>query len=308
MMPSDFEQEVLAAWRAGEPAPTDVRSEEDPAAWVHLVLHFALVSAQIIRTARLGDLDGATVLKNDGSPMTAIEPLIEEQIGRELLRHRIPVALIGEETAPGRPADGMSMAIDPVDGTWSLVNRTETVATNIALFRDGRVRVGAVTNPATAEIAYVADGYPPRLLQLDALGEGDRAVTLPILPAGPQGLLVSLHPHRSATAIAARLAQAWEAGELDMVRAPGGAPSLGLLEAAKGNFVYVNLWDRRESSAWDLAAGMLLVRSAGGEVVDLAGQPVRPIGHRGPFVAALRREDRDRVATLVGSAMERGIN
>jgi fructose-1,6-bisphosphatase/inositol monophosphatase family enzyme len=126
-----------------------------------------------------------------------------------------------------------------------------------------------------------------------------------MLPAGPGGLLVSLQPHRSASAIASRLAQAWEAGELDMVRAPGGAPTLGLLEAAKGNFVYVNLWDRRETAAWDLAAGILLVRAAGGEVVDLDGKPVRSIGHRGPIVAALRREDRDRVATLVRNAVER---
>jgi fructose-1,6-bisphosphatase/inositol monophosphatase family enzyme len=90
-----------------------------------------------------------------------------------------------------------------------------------------------------------------------------------------------------------------------MVRAPGGAPSLGLLEAAKGNFVYVNLWDRRETAAWDLSAGLLLVRAAGGDVVDLDGGPVRTVGHRGPFVAALRLQDRDRVAELVRSAMGR---
>lgn len=308
MTPTELERKALAAWRGGESAPSDVTAEADPAAWVDLVLHVALVAARIIRAARLGDLGGATVLKDDGSPVTAIEPLIEEQVRQELRRHRVPIALIGEETAPGRPAHGMSLAIDPVDGTWSLVNRTETVATNIALFRDGRVIVGAIVNPATAEIAYVAEGYPPRLLQLDAFGTGDQAVTLPIVPAGPEGLLVSLHPHRSASAIAARLAQAWRDGELDMVRAPGGAPSLGLLEAAKGTVAYVNLWDRRESTAWDLAAGILLLRAAGGEVVDLAGQPIDPIGHRGPFVAALRRTDRDRVARLVGSAMGRGVD
>ena len=305
MMPNPFEQETLARWRAGTTAPPEVQSGEDPASWVPLALHFSLVACRIIRTARLGDLNRSTVLKGDGSPVTGIERLIEEEIAGALSQHRLPVALIGEETAPLRPGMGMSLAIDPVDGTWSLVNRTETVGTSIALMRDGRVIVGVVANPATAEIAYAAEGYPPRLLQLGAFGEGDRGVMLPIPPAGPEGLLVSLHPQRAASAIANRLMRAWEAGELDMVRTPGGAPCLGLLEAAKGNFVYVNLWDRRETAAWDLSAGLLLVRAAGGDIVDLDGHPLRTVGHRGAFVAALRRQDRDRVAELLRSVLGR---
>ncbi len=304
MVPSAFEQQVLAAWRGGASAPSTVRAEEDPMCWVHLALHFSLVASRIIRTARLGDLDGAAVLKMDGSPVTALERLIEEQVARELEATGLPVTLIGEETAPGQPADGMTLAIDPVDGTWSLVNRTETVATTIALLRDGRAIVGVVANPVTAEIAYAAEGHPPRLLQLGSFGEGDRAVTLPIPPAGPDGLLVSLQPQRAAGPFAKLLLRAWQAGDLDMVRAPGGSPCLGLLEAAKGNFAYVNLWDRRESEAWDLSAGMLLVRAAGGEVVDLDGRPLGTFGHQGPFVAALRAEDRERLRTLVRTARD----
>jgi myo-inositol-1(or 4)-monophosphatase len=282
---------------------SEIRTPADAQSWVPLALHFALVASRIIRTARLGDLEGLTVLKDDGSPVTALERLIEEQMSRELTRSRIPVALLGEETAPGLPVSGMSLAVDPVDGTWSLVNRTETIATSLAVLRDGEVIVGVVANPATAELAYASLGHPPRLLQLGAFGEGDRGVTLPIPPAGPEGLLVSLHPQRAAGPIADKLSRAWVAGELDMVRSPGGAPSLGLLEAAKGNFVYVNLWDRRDTAAWDLSAGLLLVRAAGGEVVDLDGLPVRTVGHRGPLVAALRVEDRDRVVALVKSAL-----
>ena len=302
MLPTPFERQLLAAWRNGGPAPLEIPTAEDPAAWVPLVLHYALVASRTIRTARLGDLEGGTVLKGDGSPVTALERLIEEQISQEIGRRRIPVALLGEETAPGRPGNGMTLAVDPVDGTWSLVNRTETVATSLALLRDGEVIVGVIANPATAELAYAAKGQPSRLLQLGAFGEGDRSVELPLPPAGPGGLLVSLHPQRAAGAIVDTLARAWAAGELDMVRAPGGAPSLGLLEAAKGNFVYVNLWNRRETAAWDLSAGLLLVRGAGGDVVDLAGHPVRTVGHRGPLIAALRKEDRHRVAQLIRSA------
>ncbi|HLE56278.1 MAG TPA: inositol monophosphatase family protein [Rhodothermia bacterium] len=303
MMPNEFEAGVLARWRNGSAAPPRVLNPDDPSSWIHLALHFALVASRIIRTARLGDLDGAAVRKGDGSPVTAIEHLIEERIEGELRTYGIPITLIGEETAPDLPGSGMALAIDPVDGTWSLLNRTETLATSLAIFRDGEAIAGTVANPATAEIAYTAVGHPPRLLQLGAFGEGDRGVTLPIPPAGPEGLLVSLHPQRVATPIAGELARAWEAGELDMVRTTGGAPSLGLLEAAKGSFAYVNLWGRREAAAWDLAAGMLLVRAAGGDVVDLQYRPVQALGHRGPFVAALRPQDRERVIELVRSAL-----
>jgi fructose-1,6-bisphosphatase/inositol monophosphatase family enzyme len=303
MMPNEFEAGVLSRWRNGSAAPPHVSDPDDPSSWNHLALHFALVASRIIRTARLGDLDGAAVRKGDGSPVTAIERLIEEQIESELGHYGIPIALIGEETAPDLPGSGMALAIDPVDGTWSLLNRTENLATSLAIFRDGEPISGAVANPATAEIAYTAAGHTPRLLQLGAFGEGDRGVTLPIPPAGPEGLLVSLHPQRVATPIAGELARAWEAGELDMVRTTGGAPSLGLLEAAKGSFAYVNVWGRRETAAWDLAAGMLLVRAAGGDVVDLEYRPVQALGHRGPFVAALRAQDRERVIELVRSAL-----
>ena len=303
MLLNELETRVLAEWRNGANTPSRVDDAADPASWIQLALHFSLVASRIIRTARLGDLQGSAVLKGDGSPVTKLEHLIEKQIEAELREHEVPIALIGEETAPGEPGAGMSLAIDPVDGTWSLVNRTETVATSLSLFRDGEVIVGVVANPATAEVAYAARGYPPRLVQLGAFGENDHAVTLPIPPAGPGGLLVTLHPQRAVTPIAQKLSEAWADGELDMLRAPGGALSLGLLEAAKGNFAYVNLWNRRVTEAWDLAAGMLLVRAAGGDVVDLDFQRVQSVGHRGPFVAALRLEDRNRVIELIRSAL-----
>lgn len=302
MTPTDVEQRILASWRAGEPAPP-ARNPDDPASWVPLALHLALLASRIVRTARLGDLDGATLLKQDGSPVTVVERFIEEQIATVLQCSAVPVALLGEETADRQPGSGFSLAVDPVDGTWSLVNRTETAATSLAVLREGEPIVGVVANPATAEFAYAFTGGSPRLLQLGALGEGDRGVTLPIPPAGPDGLLVCLHPQRASGAIVQELSRAWRDGEIDMVRAPGGSPSLGLLEAAKGNFVYVNLWNRRASEAWDLSAGLMLVRCAGGDVVDLDGRSIQHIGHRGPLIAGLNGKDREQVAHLIRHAL-----
>ena len=87
-----------------------------------------------------------------------------------------------------------------------------------------------------------------------------------------------------------------------MVRSPGGSPACGLLEAAKGSFVYANLWSQKPASVYDLAAGVLLVREAGGDVVGLDGAPVDAIHHKGAFVAALVPEARERVVALLRAA------
>ena len=89
-----------------------------------------------------------------------------------------------------------------------------------------------------------------------------------------------------------------------MVKLPGGSPLWAMLEAAKGSFVYVNLWSRRAAQAYDLAAGIMLVRGAGGDVTDLAGKPIKTTDHRGTFVAGIDREARRKVAAIVRSSAD----
>ena len=89
-------------------------------------------------------------------------------------------------------------------------------------------------------------------------------------------------------------------GRVQMVRSPGGSPSWALLEAAKGKFVYVNLWSEPPTAPYDLAAGVLLVRGAGGEVTDFRGEPVDAMRHEGPFVAAVEQRARRTVLEIAG--------
>ena len=78
---------------------------------------------------------------------------------------------------------------------------------------------------------------------------------------------------------------------------------MALLEAAKGSFVYVNLWSKRPAEVYDLAAGTLLVRQAGGEVTDLEGRPIDSLHHQGPFVAGIDGQARAKVASITRQAM-----
>jgi fructose-1,6-bisphosphatase/inositol monophosphatase family enzyme len=91
-----------------------------------------------------------------------------------------------------------------------------------------------------------------------------------------------------------KLFQLWNESGLNMVRMSGGSPSYALLETAKGSFNYINLWSKQVAAPYDLAAGILLVRRAGGDVIDLSGSPIRDTGHSGPFIAGLDADLRQR--------------
>mgnify|MGYP001828496064 CR=1 FL=1 len=304
---TDLEKDCLRDWResggrrrrAGSAAPGD-------ADWLRLGLFIVLDAGRRIRELRITDFSDAASMKTDGTPVTRIEHEIEVVAEERLRDGPERVTLVGEETGGRVPEKGLALAIDPVDGTWSLFNRTETAATTLAFLRDGETFLGLVSNPATGEIAYSFATGPTRLLQLSAIGVPDLAATLPLEPIGPTPLLVHLHPARGAGALVMGLYGRWRTRDLHMVRMTGGSPALGLLEAAKGAFAYANLWGKRESEAWDLAAALTIVRGAGGEVVDLAGRPLAAVGHKGPFVAAIDTRARGQLVAWVREIVDSG--
>lgn len=65
----------------------------------------------------------------------------------------------------------------------------------------------------------------------------------------------------------------------------------------------MNLWSRRPAEAYDLAVGELIVRGAGGQLIDVAGKPIDALRHVGPFVAGLD----PRAAAQVTSLLREGI-
>ena len=274
------------------------------AGWLGFGLSVLLETGRMVRSIRLLPMDDAVQFKLDGSPVTALESRIETFV-RERLADFCPAAgFVGEESGGTLPPQGFAAALDPVDGTWSLVNRTETCTTSLAFYHDGEVFLGLVLNPATGELAYAARDGGTRLLQISLFGEDDAAFPLPGERRLPRALLVNLQPSRDAQVMVDGLLEAWRDGGLKMVKLPGGSPLWAMLEAAKGSFVYVNPWSRRAAQAYDLAAGIMLLRGAGGDVTDLAGTPIEATGHKGPFVAGIDREARRKVAAIVRKSLD----
>jgi len=161
-----------------------------------------------------------------------------------------------------------------------------------------------VSNPTTGEIAYAAADGDSRLIRLSLFGEPDEAYPLRTRSAEENPTLVNLHPNWKARSVMDTLYHAWGRGDIAMVRSPGGSPAWALVEAARGHFVYVNRWSKRAAEAYDLSAGTLIVRRAGGDVVDLAGKPIDALRHRGPFVAGLDPRAAAHLTELLREGME----
>ncbi len=286
--------------RAPELAGADVTSEDS---WIDFGLRLLLEAGAVVRDMRLQPMAGTAHFKPDGSPYTDQERSIEATITERLARFCPEAAFVGEESGGTLAARGHVLAVDPVDGTWALVNRTETCTTTFAFFKDAEGFLGMIQNPVTGELAYAGRKSAARLVQLSLFGEQDRACSLPLDRARAGGVLVNLQPQRDAASVADGLFAAWRDGGIQMMKLTGGSPSWSLLEAAKGRFVYVNLWTTKPSDPFDLAAGVLLVRGAGGEVSDLDGNPIDPAAHSGPFVAAIDDAERKKVTNLVRQSL-----
>ncbi len=295
---NQLELASLEAFRSGSPAPEGVSGETD--AWIRFGIVQLLIAARELRSAQLALLENVEI-KEDGSPTVLAEKQVEVRLREALAEFAPNAAIVGEETGGLFPSSGLAVAIDPVDGTWAFVTGTETYTTVLTLFRDGAPLLGFILNPTTGELGYALAGGSSRLLQLSLYGEPDAAISLPATFENQAKVLVNVHPSRAAAGLVHGLYDAWRRNDVQMVRSPGGSPSWALLEAAKGAFVYANIWATRPAEPYDLAAGALLVRGAGGEITDLDGRPIDATRHEGPFVAGI---DDAACATVVAIARE----
>jgi len=271
----------------------------DDNAWLSFCLRFLVEVLHDLRQVRFADLANEISIKKDGSPVSSIEERIESLCRERLSDFDRSASVVGEEQGGEIDASGISLAIDPVDGSWSFVNRAETFATTLALYRRGQAELAFAANPATGEIAYASIRGRARLLQLGLSGQADQGYDLPFRQSSKSGLLINLHPSAQMGSTMAKLITGWESGAVQLVKAIGGSPVWSMLDAAKGTCTYVNLWPGKPADPFDLAAGILIVRGAGGDVVDLSGQPVTMTEHSGPFIAGTKIDNLRRVAELI---------
>ena len=192
----------------------------------------------------------------------------------EVIRHQVPhAAILAEETAATLPAGqqerGVVFVVDPLDGTTNFLHGYPEYAVSIGVLVDGALAAAVVLDvpgdewfTATAGGGTRLDGVPIRVSTI----------------ADPLRALIGTgFPFKHRDHIAPYQAQLSRVmAGVSGVRRPGAA-SIDMASVACGRFEA--FWELM-LAPWDVAAGMLLIREAGGVVTDLAGAP-SAVGHTG---------------------------
>jgi myo-inositol-1(or 4)-monophosphatase len=200
-------------------------------------------------------------VKGPGDFVSTADLKAERTIRNELTRARPGYSLLFEESGAETGSDPHHRwIVDPLDGTTNFLHGIPHFAISIALERDGEIVAGLVYDPVRDEMysaekglgAYVND----RRLRVSARRRLAEAVIGTGMPFGGRGdrpaYLASLAAVMAATSGVRRI----------------GAAALDLAYVAAGRFE--GFWEFG-LSPWDIAAGFLLVREAGGYVSDLSG-------------------------------------
>lgn len=285
-MSHDEELEALRAFEAGAGAASMLVSGDGD--WLPFALVAALEAGRRVRAARFDEGH----VRDEGGALP-LERAIEEEFATSLAAARPGATLLGR-SATTLPPGGEVVALDAIDGVRSFLAHDERCAVSLVVFKDGQPIVSVILNPVTGELVDACPGRPSRLLQLPLLGEEPVVRDLPLVALDDaKPVLVNLHPYQQASPFLRDLYNGWSRDyyKIQLIKAVGGSPSWALAEAAKGSFVYVNLWDAQPAAPDDLAPGAHVVRSAGGHVLGLRGEPVAWSGHEGLFVAGVHEAE-----------------
>jgi myo-inositol-1(or 4)-monophosphatase len=171
----------------------------------------------------------------------------------------VPFAAAAEAPRMAAARTEYRWIVDPLDGTTNYVHGVPHYCVSLALERNGRLLVGAVYDPILDECFTAIDGRGARLngrpihvSGVSALSEALAAVGFPPRPQ-PDGPDVRVFLKMLSRCQAIRRS---------------GSSALNLCYLAAGRF---DLYWSYSTRIWDVAAGVLIVREAGGRVTSPNG-------------------------------------
>jgi len=201
-------------------------------------------------------------VKGPGEFVSTADLKAERTLRSELTRARPGYGLLFEEGGAAAGSDPHHRwIVDPLDGTTNFLHGIPQFAISIALEREGTIVAGVIYNPVNEELFIAERGKGAFLndqrLRVAARRRLAEAVVACGLPHLGRGDLAQFRQEFAAV-------QEKVAGLRRF-----GAAALDLAWVAAGR---LDAYWERNLSAWDMAAGLLVVREAGGFVCDLDGR------------------------------------
>jgi myo-inositol-1(or 4)-monophosphatase len=235
------------------------------------MLYSALINVMVKAARRagrslkrdLGEIEHLQVsLKGPANFVSMADKRAEEMLYEDLAKARPGYGFIGEEGGKREGSDkSHTWIVDPLDGTTNFLHGIPQFAISIALQREDSIIAGVIYNPGNDEL-YIAERGKGAFLNDQRLRVAGRrqlhdcviACGLPHIGRGDHALF-----NREFTSLQTKVAGLRRFG----------AASLDLAFVAAGRLD--GYWER-DLSPWDIAAGLLMVREAGGTVSGIDGK------------------------------------
>lgn len=237
--------------------PTDLQFMTD----LELATHAALEAGRLLR-----EHFGKEAVVDEASHhdiKLALDKQSQDLITNLLLSARPDDALYGEEGLAGNQSAPRQWIVDPIDGTVNFYYGIPHFCVSIALRVDGEITVGVIHDPMVGETWTVEAGMTPQMngkpIKASPRNLLEEAVLFVGCGKDGEALTVGLERFRKASLRARKMRMM-------------GSAALGMAYIACGR---LDGYIESRISLWDIAAGKLLVESAGGHVdlQPVAGKP-----------------------------------
>lgn len=207
--------------------------------------------------------------KADGSVLTAADLAMQQRLQQQLRKLFPAFGFLAEEMELAQQqqqfdtADQGLWILDPLDGSSNFAVGIPYFSASLALLQQGAVKLGIVYDPVRRECFYFRAGEGA-WLNGERLGAGP-----PPLPLEKSIALIDFKR------LPADLAQRLAADPPYASQRSFGSVALDFCWLAAGR---VHLYLHGRHNLWDYAAGLGILRQAGGQVCNLQGETDPPLG------------------------------
>lgn len=227
------------------------------------VMSTAIFKAARRLTRDFGELEHLQVSRKSlGDFVSSADLAVEKVLIEELSRARPGFSFLLEESGVREGKDpNHRWIIDPLDGTTNFLHGVPHFSISVALEKQGEITAGIVYNPITDEMFWAEKGggayVNQRRLRVSGRKNLDECLVATGTPYGAHGdtpeflrMIKNVMP--------------FIAG----IRRFGSA-ALDLAYVAAGRF---DAYFEKDISPWDVAAGIIIVKEAGGTVSEISGK------------------------------------
>ena len=313
------------------PAAPAAAAAETPAAYLSLALSLAHLAGRALHTSWLihpNDRPRFATKTSSADVVTETDSRCEAIIF-EGIRAVYPAHhLLGEESHetegiyPALPPDSSAIQwiVDPIDGTNNFIHGLPGVAVSIGVLRGRDVVAAVIHRPALGESVYATAGggawrvdvtpSPQGQAQGSSMGTPTRLRSSTITSLSAACVATEMGYSRNTALVDLMLAKVRSllvAGQTQSVRMSGSCCcNLADIASGKLDAYWEGINTRVGPKPWDVAAGSLIVREAGGAVADPAGKTFSI--WNGRILAAANPAILQAVVTALNAATEEWIS